>query len=174
MSRPKNFCGLSVVKIGPIAADGGMGTTLTEILGATVKGSASLVLNEGTYEDLEIEEEDTAYDEIETAVAKWAFQLESYNVSAKALSELGAGELTEGSSGAPDSIGMDVPFSIERSVECLTRNGAKLEIARMKIRVRPQFDAQKGVYAKVIVTGKPMKPEKAGLPTVRKVDAPAS
>lgn len=173
MARPKNFLGLSVVKIGPIGADGGMGTTLTEILGATVKGSASLVLNEGSYEDVEIEETDVAYDEIETTAPKWAFQCESYNVSSKALSELGGGDLTAGTGGAPDSIGMDVPITIERSVEALTRNGAKLEIARMKLRIRPQFDAQKGVYAKVIVTGTPMKPEKAGAKTIVKTDAPA-
>ncbi|WP_433863136.1 hypothetical protein [Sphingobacterium thalpophilum] len=173
MSRPKNFLGLSVVKIGAVGADGGMGTTLTEVLGATVKGSASLVLNEGSYEDVEIEEEDVAYDEVETAAPKWVFNLESYNVSAKALSDLGAGTLTPGATGAPDSIGMDTPFAIERSVEALTRNGAKLQIARMKIRVRPQFDAQKGVYAKVIITGTPLKPTKAGVATIIKTDAPA-
>lgn len=173
MSRSKNMLGLAVVKMGAVGADGGMGTTLAEVLGATVKGSASLVLNEGSYEDVEIEEDDVAYDEIETSAPKWVFNQESYNVSAKALSDLGAGTLTAGAAGAPDSIGMDTPFTIERSVEATTRNGAKLEIARMKIRVRPQFDAQKGVYAKVIITGTPLKPTKAGVPTVKKTDAPA-
>jgi len=173
MARKNNIIGLKAVKIGPIAEDGGMGTVLQEILGATVKGTASLVLNEGTYEDVEIEEEDTVYDELETQAPKWAFQLESYNVSAKALSDLGGGTYTAGASGAPDKIGMNVPVTIERSVECETRNGAKLEIARMKIRIRPQFNTDKSQFGRVIVTGTPLKPTKAGLDTIVKTDAPA-
>jgi len=172
MSRKNNIIGLKAVKMGAIAVDGGMGTTLTEMLGATVKGTASLILNEGSYEDIEIEEEDVPYDELETQAPKWAFQMESYNVSAKALSDLGGGDYTAGASGAPDSIGMDVPISLELSVEVETRNGAKLEIARMKIRIRPQFDTQKQQFGRVIVTGTPLKPTKADTKTIVKTDAP--
>lgn len=174
MARPKNVLGLKAVKMGPVGADGGMGTTLTEILGATVKGSASLNLNEGTYTEIEIEEDDIAYDEVMTQAPKWAFALESYNVSAEALSELGAGELIPGTAGGPDSIGMDVPIDMEMSVECETKNGATLEIARMLVRIRPQFDLMKEQFGKVIVTGTPLKPTKAGLKTVVKKDAPAA
>ncbi|TDQ79586.1 hypothetical protein [Sphingobacterium yanglingense] len=173
MARPKNVLGLKAVKMGAVGADGGMGTVLTEILGATVKGTASLVLNEGSYTEIEIEEEDVAYDELTTQAPKWAFTLESYNMSGKALSEMGAGDLEPGTAGAPDSIGMDVPIDQEMSIECETKNGAKLQIARMLVRIRPQFDLMKEQFGKVIVTGTPLKPTKAGLKTVVKTDAPA-
>ncbi|MFE2860977.1 hypothetical protein [Sphingobacterium multivorum] len=173
MARKKNVLGLKVVLMGAIAADGGMGTTLTEILGDTVKGSASLVLNEGTTETLEVEEYDEAFDEVDTAPAKWAFQLESYNVSAKALSDLGGGEYTAGTGGAGDSIEIDVPEAIELSVSIETRNGAKFEIPRMKVRIKPQFDFMKAQYGKVIITGTPLKPTKEGVATITKIDAAA-
>ncbi|MGA6117424.1 hypothetical protein [Sphingobacterium anhuiense] len=172
MARKNNVLGLKAVKMGPIEVDGGMGTVLTEILGATVKGSASLILNEGTSEEIEIEEEEVAYDELETAAPKWVFQCESYNLSAKALSELGVGELEEGVGGLPDSIGIDVPIPMELSVQIETKNGAKLDIARMKLKVRPQFDLMKAQFGKVIITGTPLKPTKAGIKTIKKTDAP--
>ncbi|GEM_PF-1732624 len=174
MARKNNILGLKAVKMGAIAADGDMGTVLTEILGATVKGSASLVLNEGTSEDVEIEESDVAYDEIETQAPKWAFQSESYNMSSKALGELGVGEYEAGVSGAPDSIGIDVPIPVELSVEVETRNGAILQIPRMKIKLRPQFDFMKEQMGRVIITGTPLLPSKAGVKTIKKIDAPAS
>lgn len=174
MARKKNILGLKAVLIGAIAADGDMGTALTEILGETVEGTASLVLNEGTVETINIEETDAAFDEIETAPPTWQLNLESYNVSAKALSDLGVGTFTAGASGAPDSIDIDVPIAVEKSVEVETRNGAKLQIPRMKLRIRPQFDFQKAAFGRVIITGTPMKPEKEGVKTIKKIDAPAS
>lgn len=174
MARKKNVLGLKVVLMGDVAEDGGMGAALTEVLGQTVQGTANLVLNEGTVETINIEEYDEAFDEIDTAPPAWQFNLESYNVSSKALSDLGVGDYTPGASGAPDSIGIDIPIALEKSVEVETRNGAKLEIARMKLRVRPQFDLQKAAFGRVIVTGTPMKPDKAGVPTIRKVDAPGT
>lgn len=174
MARKKNILGLKAVKMGAIAADGGMGTTLTEMLGATVLGTANLLLNEGTEETINVEEYDDAFDEIETAAPTWSFALESYNLEAKTLGDLGVGEFTAGASGAPDSIGIDVPEPIELSVEIETRNGAILQIPRMKLRFRPQFDFQKAAYGRVIVTGTPLKPEKAGVNTITKIDAPAT
>ncbi|MGV6947018.1 hypothetical protein [Sphingobacterium kyonggiense] len=174
MSRPKNILGLKNVLIGPVGADGGMGTTLTEILGATVKGSASLVLNEGTTTDVEIEETDVPYDQLDATPAKWLYQGESYNVSAKALSELGGGTLTTGTAGAPDSIDMDIPSAVEVSVATETQNGAKLDIARMKLNIYPQFDFKKEAFGRVIFKGTPLKPTKAGTPTIKKTDAPSA
>lgn len=174
MARKNNIIGLKAVKMGPIAVDGGMGTTLSEMLGATVKGTASLILNEGSYEDVEIEEEDVPYDELETQAPKWVFQMESYNVSAKALNDIGGGTYTAGAEGAPDKIGFDVPETKELSVEVESRNGAKLQIARMKLRIRPQFDTQKQQFGRVIVTGTPLKPTKANTQTIVKIDAPVS
>lgn len=174
MSRSKNILGLKSVKIGAIAVDGGMGTTLTEIFGATATGTASLMLNEGSYDRIEIEETDDAYDELMSAAPEWVFQMESYNVSAKALGDISAGTYTAGSSGAPDKVALGIPQEVERSVEIETRNGAKLEIPRMKLRIRPQFDFQKQQFGRVIITGTPLLPTKADTATITKTDAPSA
>lgn len=174
MSRPKNILGLKAAKFGAIAVDGGMGTVLTEVLGDTVQGTASLILNEGTEETVNVEEYDEAFDIIETAPGEWVFALESYNVSAKALGDLGVGEYTEGEDDAPDSVGIDTPVTKEMSVEVETRNGAKLQIPRMKLRFRPQFDLNKSQFGRLIVSGTPMKPTKAATKMITKIDAPAS
>ncbi|PPK98974.1 hypothetical protein [Parapedobacter indicus] len=170
----KKIFGLKAVLMGDPAADGDMGTTLTELLGATVKGSASLIYTEPSTEDIEVEEVDAAFDTLLTQSGKWELNLESYNVSAKTLGDVCGGTYTAGTSGAPDTWeGDDVVF-IEKSVECETRNGVKIALPRVKILARPQFNLDKAQLGRLSVKGTGLPPTKAGVKTVKFTDAPAT
>ncbi|WGQ15574.1 hypothetical protein [Sphingobacterium faecium] len=159
--------GLKSLKLGPIGVDGAMGTVLTEVLGATVKGTASLVYSEPSIEDIEVEEFDGAYDEILTTSGKFELNLESYNVSAKTLGAVCGGEYTEGTAGAPDTWEGDEIVHMEMSAEAESRNGVIIQIPRLKFIARPSFDFNKAQLGRLILKGSVLKPTKVGVKSIK-------
>jgi len=167
----KKVYGLSSVMVGAIANDGGMGTSLTELLGATVKDSASLIYTEPSVEDIEIEESDDPYDQIVTTAGKWELKMNSYNVSAKTMGNVVGGTYTAGTSGAPDTWeSPDQLVQQEKSFKVTTRSGMVIDMPRVKYLAVPQFDFAKSKLGTINLTGTPLKPTKAGLKTVKLTD----
>lgn len=167
----KKLYGLTSVLIGAIANDGGMGTVLTELLGATAKDSASLVYTEPTIEDVEIEEIDDPYDQIITTAGKWELKLNSYNVSAKTMGDVVGGTFTAGTGGAADTWeSPDQLVQQERSVRVTTRSGMVIDLPRVKYMAIPQFDFAKSKLGTLNLTGTALKPTKTGVKTVKLSD----
>lgn len=175
----KNVYGLSSVLIGDIANDGGMGTVLAELLGATKKDSASLIETEATYEDVPIEETPGTYRKIETAPAKWELKLSSYAVSAQKLAELKGGTYTPavaangGTAAVPAS--WEAPlksFQLNKSVKAVSQSGFVFEIPKMFISVKATFNLAVSQMGTLDVTGTVMIPDKAGVGPI-KISEPA-
>lgn len=82
--------GLVSMKLGDIAGDGDMGTSLTAI-GDTVAGSAAMETTEATVQDFKIEESDSPVLSIKTEADKIVINWSTYNNSADALVKLFGG-----------------------------------------------------------------------------------
>lgn len=87
----KTIKGLKSILIGDIAADGGMGITLAEILGATVSGTAILESTEPTTQAITIEESSLDYDSVVTSEGTYTLKASTYNVGAIAMQLLFGG-----------------------------------------------------------------------------------
>lgn len=153
--------GLKAVKLGAPAADGGMGTTLTEVFGATVKGSASLTASEPTSEEVEIEETDSLYDEITTKGAVWLLKISTYNISATTMAALFGGTVT---GTAPASVWTPpvdgVTPSIYQSVNAESRTGIKFDFVKMKVVGVPNITFDKTKLGQLDITFKMVMPDK--------------
>lgn len=80
----KKSIGLSSIRMGNIASDGGMGSALTQI-GATVSDTAALTTAEGTKTDFTIEEADVPYYSIESAPGTKTLAWSTYDVDLDTL-----------------------------------------------------------------------------------------
>lgn len=75
----KKSIGLESIKMGNVAADGGMGTALTQV-GATVSDTASLTTEEGSTTDFKIEESDAPFFSIQSDPGKQVLAWSTYDV----------------------------------------------------------------------------------------------
>ncbi|WP_316778420.1 hypothetical protein [Pedobacter antarcticus] len=157
----KKFYALKGITMGPPAADGGMGTVLTEILGATVKGTATLTSTTPETTDVEIEETDEIYDELETKAAVWTLAASTYNVSALTMKEFFGGTVLEGVWSSP-VVGETV--KVERSVVAETRTGIKFSAVKMKLTGTANLAFDKTKLGQIDWTAKVLKPDKANTP----------
>lgn len=80
-SKTKVF-GLASVKMGAVANDGGMGTSLEQI-GETVSGTASLTSEDNTVTDFNIEESDSPVESIVSQQGKMTFAWSTYDVGGR-------------------------------------------------------------------------------------------
>lgn len=158
----KKIWGLKSITIGDIAVDGGMGTVLTEIFGATVKGTAVLESTEPTIEDIEIEESDLAYDSIVTEGAEINLRASTYNVSAATMKKLFGGTITGTAPYETWTAPVDgQTVTIEQSVVAETRTGIKFNFVRMKLIGTLEVTFQKERLGQINWTGKVLIPTKA-------------
>jgi hypothetical protein len=88
-SKTKVF-GLTSVKMGAIAGDGGMGTSL-EAVGETVSGTASLTSEDNTVTDFNIEESDSPVESIVSQFGKLTFNWSSYDVGGRNMEKFFGG-----------------------------------------------------------------------------------
>lgn len=157
----KKVYGLKAIKMGPPAVDGGMGTTLTEVLGATVKGTANLTSSAPETEEIEIEETDELYDEIETKGAVWTLAASTYNVSAATMQKFFGGTVASGVWSPP--VG-GATTQVYQSVEAETRTGIKFAFVKMKLTGTANLAFDKTRLGQIDWTGKVLKPDKASTP----------
>jgi hypothetical protein len=150
--------GLKSIRLGAIASDGGMGTSLTA-LGVTFRGTATLETAEGTVNDFFSEENSDPEEIIEekgTTTLKWSIINLDPAALARCLGGSVTGDAGEEKWNAPD----DVP-EIEQSVEIVTSFGVKVEIPRAKIRARLVWNLSRTDIAQVSITATVLRPEKA-------------
>lgn len=158
MAAKNKVYGLKAITTGPIAGDGGMGTTLTEVFGATVKGTATLTSTDPTVEDIEIEESDNLYDQIETKKGTWALKASTYNVSALVMQELFGGAIVTGV-WSPPADGASV--QVYRSVKAESRTGIIFNFVRMKLTATANISFDKAKLGQIDWTGTLLQPTKA-------------
>lgn len=158
----KRAIGLKSILMGPVGADGGMGTTLTELVGNTVRGTA--VLNSSPVEKTELleEESDDPIEILRTGGGVFTYVWSSYNIAAEVLVAAFGGTVVGGMWEAPD----EIP-DIEMSIKAETRNGIVIEAARVNISAELALNTQKETAGQVNFTGTIMKPTKAGTPKLR-------
>lgn len=129
--------GLTHIKMGAVAGDGGMGTSL-EVIGdgRTLEGTARLVKDADELTEFYAEEVD---DPIYAALKKGKTRLEWTIV------DFTAAELVKVMGGTDNSGTWEAPATapnIEQSVEVLTKTNLKIELVRCKI--QGNFDAALG------------------------------
>lgn len=154
----KKVYGLKAITMGDPATDGGMGTVLTEVLGATVKGTAALTSTEPTTEEIEIEETDELYDEIETKAGVWSLKASTYNVSAITMKKFFGGTIVAGVWSAP--VG-GATVQVYQSVVAETRTGIKFNFVKMKLTATANIAFDKAKLGQIDWTGKVLKADKA-------------
>lgn len=159
----KKAIGLEYIKMGAIAGDGGMGTSLTQV-GATVADSAAMTTAEGTTSDFGIEESDNPFYSIISAPGTKTLAWSTYDVDLDTLARFWGGTVAAAAGGAgrkwqmPDALPV-----IERSVEIKTKDGWYLRIARMSISARLTWNLKKTALAQIDITGTVLKPTKVGV-----------
>jgi hypothetical protein len=153
--------GLKAITMGAPAADGGMGITLTEVLGATAKGTASLTSSEPETTDIEIEESDDIYDSIVTKAGVWAIKASTYNVSAATMQKFFGGSVNAGV-WSPDPTGATI--TVYQSVKAETRSGIKFAFVKMRLTATANFAFDKTKYGQIDWTGTMLKADKAATP----------
>jgi len=103
----KKAYGLKAITIGDIAVDGGMGTTLTEIFGETVLGTAVLESTEPTIENVMCEESSDPVESLTTADPVFTLKASTYNVSNVTMKALFGGTIS--GAGGVATVGTIVP-----------------------------------------------------------------
>jgi len=160
MAKPK-FYALKAITMGAPAADGGMGTVLTEILGATVKGTATLTSTTPETTEVEIEESDEIYDELETKAAVWTLAASTYNVSAITMQKFFGGTIATGVWSPP--VG-GTTVKVHQSVVAETRSGIKVSFVKMSLVGTAALAFDKAKLGQIDWTAKVLAPDKAGIP----------
>lgn len=154
--------GLKAITVGPVAGDGGMGTTLTEIFGQTVLGTAVLESTEPTTQDINIEESAIAIENLTTEEAKFSLKASTYNVSAETMLELFGGAITGTAPNQTWTAPVDgsVPV-VERSVTAESKSGIKFNFVRMKLVAGLSVAFDKTKLGQINWTGTVLLPAKA-------------
>jgi hypothetical protein len=152
--------GLKSLKIGNIAVDGGMGTSLTALAG-TFEDTATIIQEEGETTEFFIEESD---DPIESLTKKGGTNIEwsIADMTPATLVKVLGGEVTGTGDAAKWNAPADVP-SIEQSLEIISKKNIKYEFARVKIEARLDVNLSKKNVALVRVKAKVLTPTKAGV-----------
>lgn len=151
--------GLQTLKIGAIAGDGGMGTTL-QTIGYTVADTCTLTTEEGQTTDFKVEEQDDPVYSIVSEKGKRTLNWSIYDVDVDTLVLFFGGTKTVG---PPDV--WEAPASeseIEKSIELVAKNGWKVEIPRAKIVAKFQWNFQKTKLAQIDIVATILVPTKVG------------
>ena len=159
MSEKRTF-GLKSIKIGEIAADGGMGTSLS-VLGVTDEGSATFTKAEDTTKEFFCEESD---DPIETVTKKGITSLEwsIVDFSPVTLVKVLGGTVDTTVPATPVWEAPDSAAVIEKSIEFITKTDVKVQIVRAKISASMDWKLGKEAIGVVKIKATVMMPTKAG------------
>ena len=154
----KHTLGLASLKIGAVAGDGGMGTSLTAI-GDTVPGTAIFSNEEGTTTDFFSEEADVPIESVESEPGTTTLVWSTYNLDADAMVALFGGTK---SSGPPVTyVPPDTIADIVGSIEVTDKKGNKLEIVRANIKAKKSINFNKTALGQIDVVATVLVPTKA-------------
>lgn len=159
----KALKGYKSFKIGAIAGDGGMGTTLTA-LGTTVKGSVNATASDATTQDFFIEEQTSAFDSAITEESQLSGTVEIYDLDPDTLVKVFGGTSATTGTGATTRKVFTPPSSynpLEVSAELESKNGFILAVVRMQLLPVWSLDFQDEALGKVTIKWKTLAPSKA-------------
>jgi hypothetical protein len=155
----KKAIGLKSIKMGALGAGGTMGTVLTQV-GATVSESASITTAEGTKTDFPIEESAAPFFSIESAPGTKTLNWSTYDVDLDTMARFWGGVVAPAAGGVGRKWGMpDVLPVLERSVEIITLDDWTIQIPRMQINARLQWNLSKTKLAQIDIAGTILKPD---------------
>lgn len=160
MDAHKRVFGLKSITIGDIAGDGGMGTTLTELIGDTVPGSALLENTDSTYEDIFSLEQSIAIESIKTAEGSWILHFNTYNTSEEVFALLYGGTVSGTGATKKWASATSIPI-VEKSVKIETVGGAIFSMPRVSLRGKATLNFDKGGLGIIEITGAVLQPTKA-------------
>lgn len=158
----KRILGLVSIKVGPIAGDGGMGTSLTTI-GDTVKDSCVFTEGDPTKQEFFIEESDDAIESFVTQKGTETISWSTNNLDPDNMVLLFGGT-KDGTGAVGDPYTWEPPDTqeeLERSVEITDRKGNKVEIVRVKFSPKKSFSFQGTRLGAIDITGTILLPTKA-------------
>lgn len=161
---PAYKIGLVDIKIGAIAGDGGMGTTLVAI-GNTVADSPSFTTEDPTKQDFNIEEQDAPVYSITTSPGKKSFAWSCYDVDADTMVDLFGGTKVAAAGGAPEmwKAPNQLP-EIEKSLQLNWKNGGGIDFPRVKITSKVAFSFKKTALSQIDIVADVLQPTKANEP----------
>ncbi|OQB81386.1 MAG: hypothetical protein BWX87_00651 [Bacteroidetes bacterium ADurb.Bin123] len=146
--------GLTSIKIGDIAEDGGMGQTLSP-LGVTFQDTAELVRDDPEITEIYSEENDEPEEVVEVkgaARVRWKIM----NIDPSEVVKVLGGSVSNGVYFSP--VAKD---PIEKSVEIITKTGLKIEIPRVKIYAKENFQFRKKGVLLIDIEARILTPTKA-------------
>ena len=157
----KRSIGIKTLKMGAIAVDGGMGTSLA-LIAKTYRDSAELIQEDPEITDIECEEDDDPVESLEKlGVRTLKFSIMDYD-PATLVKVLGGTVTGAGTTGDPYVWNAPTtPPNIEQSIEIESKTGVKFEIVRGKVMAKLNARLVKNGVALVDVTAKILTPTKA-------------
>lgn len=154
--------GLESLKLGAIAGDGGMGTTLTA-LGVTYQDTAELVREDPDITEIYSEENDEPEEVLETK-GPLMLRFSIMNVAPEEAVRVLGGEVTGTSPKVYNGAVSKDP--IELSIEIKTKTGLKIEIPRAKITAKENFQFRKKGVLLIDIEARILTPTKTGTPPI--------
>ncbi len=155
--------GLKAIKMGAIAGDGDMGTSLVAI-GDTVLDTAEMTTEEGTVTEFSIEESDSPVLSINTEPDSIVFAWSTYANDAATLAKLFGGTVTPAAGGVGELWEMpDAIPEIEQSLEIEWKKGGFMRIPRARIKAAFQGSFKKSALSQINITATVLQPTKAGV-----------
>lgn len=152
--------GLKTVKIGAIAGDGGMGTTLAAIAD-TFEDSATITQEDGEKTEFFVEESDDPVASFsKKGSTKFAFTILDFTPAT--LASVLGGSVTGTGDAAVWNAPADVPV-IEKSIEIVSKTNIKFEIPRARIEAKIDVPLSKKQVGKVVITATVLTPTKEGV-----------
>ncbi len=155
--------GLASIKLGAIAGDGGIGTSLT-VLGVTYQDTAELVREDPEITEIYSEENDEPEEVLETkgpALVRWSIM----NVDPDEVVRVLGGEVTGTAPKVYNSPVSKAP--IELSIEIVTRSGLKIEIPRAKINAKENFQFRKKGVLLIDIEARILTPTKSNTSPIK-------
>lgn len=163
----KHKLGLVNIKIGNVAVDGGMGTTLVAV-GDTVAGSATLTTEEAQITDFNIEESDSPVLSIKTEADQITLNWSTFANDATTLQKMFGGTVVPAASGVGETwLAPDVVPEIEQSIEVQWKQGGKIQIARAKITAALNMSFKRDTLSQIDITARVLQPTKANEPRLK-------
>lgn len=153
-----NNIALDKIEVGTIEADGGVSASFA-VLGRTFRESASITQEENETHDFEVEEQDEPIASIITKKGTTTIKWELVDWDVDVLQKVWGGSVVSGAWHEPDSLP-----EVELSVRLTPRIGKPFTYPRCKITATLAYDANRTGIARIIMSAKKLKPEKAGEP----------
>jgi len=170
---------MASLQMGPVGADGGMGTDLVDV-DDPVRDTAVITQADGTKTPFPQEIADDPYFAV-TIPGDKELDIDFYAKNAAQMKKICGGTVTPGASGAPDSWSPGPDEPTEQSVAITMKDGSKIELARVNVNFTFEWKFQRSGLPLIHVKGDILNPvdPTTGLPHatakwIKVTDAPTA